>query len=173
MAAWNTLPATRLITTANTPTGQAVFTSDQTIADFYPFGPQASGFARLHSRLSVPVNNASEPPASVANQIPKCPPQGLVFCVSDFPPGGSSPMHRTLTLDYGIVMEGEIVLRLENGEEKTAKRGDVVVQRGVNHQWINRGSEVCRMMCVMVAAQKVVLDDGSVLEESFTPPGKP
>jgi quercetin dioxygenase-like cupin family protein len=63
-------------------------------------------------------------------------------------------------------MSGEIVLRLDGGEEKTIKAGDFIVQRGVNHQWINRTAEICRIMVVMVASQKIVLEDGTALEET-------
>jgi quercetin dioxygenase-like cupin family protein len=75
-------------------------------------------------------------------------------------------MHRTQSLDYAAVMSGEIVLRLDGGEEKTVKAGEYIVQRGVNHEWINRSSEVCRMLFVMIGAEKIVLDDGRVLEET-------
>ena len=75
-------------------------------------------------------------------------------------------MHRTLSLDYAAVISGEIVLRLDGGEEKTIRAGEFIVQKGVNHEWINRGSEVCRMMFVMVGAEKIVLGDGRVLEET-------
>jgi len=74
-------------------------------------------------------------------------------------------MHRTLTLDYAAVMKGEIVLKLDSGEEKVIREGEFMVQRGTNHQWLNRGSEVCRMLVVMVAAEKVVTENG-VLEET-------
>jgi len=81
-------------------------------------------------------------------------------------------MHRTLSLDYAVVLSGEIVLRLEGGEEKTVKAGEFIVQRGVNHEWINRGSETCRMVFVMVGAEKIVTADGEVLEETvFKKPG--
>jgi len=75
-------------------------------------------------------------------------------------------MHRTLSLDYAAVMKGEIVLKLDSGEETVIREGEFLVQRGTNHQWLNRGSEVCRMLVVMVAAEKVVTENGSVLEET-------
>lgn len=75
-------------------------------------------------------------------------------------------MHRTQSLDYAAVISGEIVLRLDSGEEKMVKAGEFIVQRGVNHEWINRGKEVCRVMFVMVGAQKIVLDNGTALEET-------
>jgi len=63
-------------------------------------------------------------------------------------------------------MSGEIVLRLDGGEEKIVRAGEFIVQRGVNHEWINRSNEVCRAMTVMVGAQKIVLEDGKELEET-------
>jgi quercetin dioxygenase-like cupin family protein len=75
-------------------------------------------------------------------------------------------MHRTQSLDYIVVVEGEIVLRLDGGEERTVRRGECVVQGGVNHEWVNCGDGVCRMVVVMVGAEKVVLGDGRELAET-------
>ena len=74
-------------------------------------------------------------------------------------------MHRTLSQDYGAVISGEIVMRLDGGEETTLRAGDFVVGRGVNHEWHNRSDQVCRIVVVMVAAEKVVLEDGTELGE--------
>jgi naringenin degradation protein FdeH len=66
----------------------------------------------------------------------------------------SSPhplMHRTESVDYGVVMEGEIVLVLDDSEVPL-KRGDVVIQRGTNHAWANRGSRPARVAFVLVDA---------------------
>ena len=48
-------------------------------------------------------------------------------------------MHRTVSLDYGVVLEGEVELVLDSGETRLMKRGDVSVQRGTNHAWRNMG----------------------------------
>jgi mannose-6-phosphate isomerase-like protein (cupin superfamily) len=64
----------------------------------------------------------------------------------------SSPhplMHRTESIDYGIVIEGEMTLVLDDSEV-TLKPGDVVVQRGTNHAWSNRGSVPCRMAFILL-----------------------
>jgi mannose-6-phosphate isomerase-like protein (cupin superfamily) len=58
-------------------------------------------------------------------------------------------MHRTETVDYGIVIDGEITLVLDDSEIPLHK-GDVVIQRGTNHSWANRSSEPCRMLFMLV-----------------------
>jgi len=75
-------------------------------------------------------------------------------------------MHRTLSLDYAAVISGEIVVRLDGGEEKTVRAGEFFVQRGTNHELINRSQDVCRIMVVMVASEKIVLEDGKELDET-------
>jgi mannose-6-phosphate isomerase-like protein (cupin superfamily) len=58
-------------------------------------------------------------------------------------------MHRTETIDYGIVLEGEIVLIMDKGET-TVRAGDIVVQRGTNHGWSNRTNHNCRIAFILV-----------------------
>ncbi|MBT1687631.1 cupin domain-containing protein [Dawidia soli] len=58
-------------------------------------------------------------------------------------------MHRTQTVDYGIVLEGEITMVLDRGET-TLQAGDVVIQNGTNHAWANRSGKICRMAFVLI-----------------------
>jgi mannose-6-phosphate isomerase-like protein (cupin superfamily) len=58
-------------------------------------------------------------------------------------------MHRTETVDYGVVIEGEVTLVLDDSEVQL-KPGSVVVQRGTNHAWANRSGRPCRMLFVLV-----------------------
>ena len=58
-------------------------------------------------------------------------------------------MHRTETVDYAVVLEGEIVMLLDD-EEVHLKAGDVVIQRGTNHAWSNRSGKPCRMLYVLI-----------------------
>ncbi|OCL03254.1 hypothetical protein AOQ84DRAFT_356994 [Glonium stellatum] len=164
MSSTNQLAPPRLVVTTHDAAGTSIFASDQQITQFAPFGPKGSSFARFHSRLAVPVSNTALPPAELANVLPRCPPSGVLFCTTDIPPGTTVPTHRTLTQDYIAVMQGEIVLTLDGGEEKTVRAGEFIVQRGSNHGWINRSEEVCRLMCVLVASEQIVLADGKVLE---------
>jgi uncharacterized cupin superfamily protein len=62
-------------------------------------------------------------------------------------------IHRTRSIDYVIVLEGEIDLLLDEGEVRLGA-GDVVVQRGTNHAWINRGNAVCRLGMVFIDAEE-------------------
>lgn len=66
--------------------------------------------------------------------------------------GGGGMMHKTESLDYGIVLEGEIVLVVDEGEV-ALRQGDVVIQRGANHAWSNRSGRNCRMAFFMVDAR--------------------
>ena len=104
------------------------------------------------------------------------PPGGSVFRIVDFPPlgpevdklsndhlhhqlGGEAPkrglppshpfMHRTRTIDYAIVMEGEIDMLLDDSEIHL-KAGDVLVQQGTNHAWVNRGKDICRIAFILI-----------------------
>ena len=67
--------------------------------------------------------------------------------------GGASErhafMHRTETVDYGIVLEGELVLIMDEGET-TVRAGDIVIQRGTNHGWANRSDKPCRIAFILI-----------------------
>jgi mannose-6-phosphate isomerase-like protein (cupin superfamily) len=66
--------------------------------------------------------------------------------------GANAPhpfMHRTQTIDYGIVLEGELVLILDKGET-TVRAGDIVIQRGTNHAWANRSDRNCRIAFILI-----------------------
>ena len=58
-------------------------------------------------------------------------------------------MHRTETIDYGIVLEGEVTLILDVGET-LVRAGDIVVQRGTNHGWANRSGKTCRIAFILI-----------------------
>jgi mannose-6-phosphate isomerase-like protein (cupin superfamily) len=61
-------------------------------------------------------------------------------------------MHRTATVDYGIVLEGEMTLVVDQGEV-TIKTGDIIIQRGTNHAWANRSGKSCRMAFILIDGQ--------------------
>jgi quercetin dioxygenase-like cupin family protein len=76
---------------------------------------------------------------------------GTRFSVLDIPPGNSPFMHRTETLDYIIVVEGEIEMDTD-GTTVKLKAGDMVIQRGTHHAWVNRSDKRARIAVVLVDA---------------------
>jgi quercetin dioxygenase-like cupin family protein len=80
------------------------------------------------------------------------PANGTRFCVITFPPGNPGRMHRTETIDYVIVMQGELDMEMDDSVVKL-KAGDIMVQRGTNHAWVNRGKEVARAAFVLIDAK--------------------
>lgn len=91
---------------------------------------------------------------------------GTVCRVVDFAPGFDCMMHRTQSLDYGIVLEGTIDLVLDSGEVQTMHRGDVAVQRATMHAWRNNSkSQWARMIFVLQDCQSVVLGDSLLKED--------
>lgn len=78
--------------------------------------------------------------------------RGSIFRVVDFPPGAKGEMHRTRSIDYGIVIEGEIDMLLPDGEVHL-RAGDVLVQQATDHAWENRGEANCRIAFVLIGAK--------------------
>jgi mannose-6-phosphate isomerase-like protein (cupin superfamily) len=62
-------------------------------------------------------------------------------------------MHRTRTIDYVVILSGEIEMLLDDSEIHL-KAGDVVVQRATNHAWVNRGDQPCRVAFVLIDAKE-------------------
>lgn len=89
-------------------------------------------------------------------------PNGTVFRVIEFEPGNAQRIHRTNSLDYACILSGEIDMELEQGESIRLTAGDVIVQRGTIHNWINRSSAPCVIAFVLMAAAPVTIE-GKVL----------
>jgi mannose-6-phosphate isomerase-like protein (cupin superfamily) len=71
----------------------------------------------------------------------------------DWRPGKHPGMHRTETVDYAIVLEGEIWAVMDEGET-LLRAGDVLIQRGTNHAWANRSSQTARIAFVLIDGQR-------------------
>lgn len=91
---------------------------------------------------------------------------GTVCRIVDFAPGYDCMMHRTQSLDYGVVLEGSIELVLDSGERQLMQRGDVAVQRATMHAWNNPSkTEWARMLFVLQDCKKLVLDGKAMRED--------
>lgn len=115
----------------------------------------------IWSNEGFPANNdGSEDPSG--RKIGTTIPNGVVFRVVSFGPGVAPRNHRTDSIDYAVVMSGEIDMVLDT-ETVRLKAGDVMVQRGTVHNWINNGSEPCVIAFTLVSA-KPVSAGGKTLE---------
>lgn len=100
-----------------------------------------------------PADNGSEADGG-AREVATTDPDGTVFRIVQFSPGVAPRVHRTDSIDYAVVISGEIDMELE-GETVHLRAGEVLVQRGTIHNWVNRGNEPCVIAFVLVAAQPV------------------
>lgn len=154
----------RRIVTGHDRRGRAVFRSIDTLTP-EPIPSGDANFATIWSTAEVPVNLNDETHGgdrAVGLTINR----GSVIRVVDMLPGGESPMHRTNSIDYGIVLAGEVELELDDGVVETCRAGDVIVQRGTIHLWRNTSdSEICRIVFALTEARGPYLHDSEPLEE--------
>lgn len=80
-------------------------------------------------------------------------PLGSIFRIVDFPAGTEGEMHRTRSIDYAVVLEGEIDMLLDEAVVHL-RAGDVLVQQATNHGWVNRGAANCRIAFVLLDAER-------------------
>ena len=109
-----------------------------------------------HDTVPVPID-ASEPDPTAGPVNFNLPEHGIRVRITDIPPtppGSDLFMHRTDSVDYLHVLEGEIVMQLDDDQhEVTLRKGDTIVQRATNHAWVNRSDKHCRLFIVMVAGR--------------------
>jgi len=169
----------RRVVTKLDPTGKAVVMIDERTALERPRGPTYVGNLWVTEASPSDYSGSTDRGKTKIGLMP--PKGGSVFRVVDFPPErealdhmgkgtmqdvvgaagtpakGIAPrhplMHRTRTLDYAIVMSGEIDMLVDEGEVHL-KAGDVVVQQATNHAWVNRGTQPCRIAFILLDAQE-------------------
>ncbi len=78
---------------------------------------------------------------------------GSVFRIIKFDPGVSGRRHVTESIDYALVLSGEIDMELEEGDEVHLKAGDILIQRATIHNWFNRGKEPCTIAFVLLGLE--------------------
>ncbi|MFD8725137.1 cupin domain-containing protein [Streptomyces sp. NPDC059629] len=139
----------RRIVTGHDETGVSVFLSDGP-PPVVSTAPDGAAFYEMWNTDSVPAAIAADEPEPTERDLTVPPaPGGTKIRVNEFPPGCVSPTHRTQTVDYGIVLDGEVVLVLDDSE-RVLRAGDVVIQRGTDHRWENRTDTVARMAFILV-----------------------
>ncbi|KAJ0419702.1 hypothetical protein BJY00DRAFT_302070 [Aspergillus carlsbadensis] len=158
----SSLNAVHCFITTHSADGKAVFHEPQSGTELVTAKRLGEAAFNVHYTTdSVPVKFANDEDLTAFYEQPTPIPialrNGSVLRMVDLAPGGQSPMHATNSLDYGVVIEGEVVLILEdfdNGPRRTLKVGDVSVQRGTSHAWRNGSStEWARMLYVLLDAE--------------------
>src|SRR5262245_47413646 len=144
-------PPYRRVVTGHDAAGRAVIRSDATFrTDVIPSGDAA--FSLVWTTPTVPVDN-DDPVDGRDRNAGLTLGGGSVIRVVDMLPGGESPMHRTNSIDYGIVLSGEVELGLDDGVVTRIGPGSIVVQRGTMHSWRNPSDSVpCRIVFVLIEA---------------------
>jgi quercetin dioxygenase-like cupin family protein len=147
----------RRIVTGHDAAGRATILSDvQFRPEPIPGGDAA--FSLVWTTPHVPVDN-DDPVDGRERNAGLTLDGGSVIRVVDMLPGGESPMHRTNSIDYGIVLSGEVELELDDGVKTSVGPGSIVVQRGTVHLWRNPSASVpCRIVFVLIEAKPVTIN---------------
>ena len=141
----------RRVVTGHDESGRSVFLSDGPAPQHQDMSRPGVDFYEVWSTTSEPAAITAAEAEEPSGRRPTLGPDGpgSVLRVIDFQPGGVPRMHRTRTVDYGIVLEGEIWAVLE-GTETVLRAGDICVQRGTNHAWHNRSDQVARVAFILM-----------------------
>jgi uncharacterized protein YaiE (UPF0345 family) len=176
----NLRPLSRFITTHDTDS-KARFSSQ--LSEELPVSILNEGeysFGLAYTSETFPADLTQDKDISLYEKNLACPPgltisTGTVCRIVDVGPGVESAMHRTISLDYGVVLEGQFELSLDSGETRILKRGDVAVQRGTNHAWKNVTPDIevdgqkvgawARMLYVLSPCLPIEFGDEGQLEE--------
>ena len=142
----------RRVVTGHDAEGRAKVLIDETVTNAAETRPGAVATV-IWSSEGFPVDNdGSEDPSN--KKIGTTIPGGTVFRVVSFGPGVAPRNHRTDSIDYAVVMSGELDMVLDT-ETVHLKAGDILVQRGTVHNWINNGTEPCVIAFTLVSAKPV------------------
>ena len=151
------LPPVRRIVTGHDAAGKAVVIEDRTLQGrFNPAG--TTSLTLVWTSVGAPVDN-DDATDGIDRNVDLTLPGGSVIRTVDMLPGTTAPMHRTSSLDYGIVLSGAIELILDDGATTLVEPGGIVIQRGTIHSWRNPSTEaIARVAFVLLDAKPVTVD---------------
>jgi quercetin dioxygenase-like cupin family protein len=147
-------PKIRRVVTGHDSQGKAIVKIDEVCTQFRESRP--NGYVcNIWTTDTQPADNSGQEDGGKREGAFTMIENGTVFRILDFQPGVQRRVHRTDSIDYIVVMSGEIDMELDEGESVHLKAGDVMVQRGTVHNWINRGTEPCVMAVILIHAKPV------------------
>lgn len=165
------LPSQSRYITDHDENGQSIFSSFSDKAVYESINPDMDFFIAYINNFPPDMNNFAD--LSNYKKVLEGPqpsitvPGGTVLRVCNFAPGSTTAMHRTLSLDYGIVVEGEVELVLDSGETRLLKVGDIAVQRGTMHAWRVPGRDKWSRMIFILQDSKPLQIGGKVLRDEY------
>jgi quercetin dioxygenase-like cupin family protein len=142
----------RRVVTGHDASGRAVVKIDEIPKNLTSGRPRQMACV-VWTTESFPVDNTGDADAGL-RQVGTTLNNGTVFRVVEFAPGVAPRVHRTDSIDYAVVMSGEIDMEIDDSVVHL-KAGDVLVQRGTIHNWVNRGTQPCVIAFVLIDAKPV------------------
>jgi quercetin dioxygenase-like cupin family protein len=142
----------RRVVTGHDANGKACVSIDERVSNVAPLREGANASV-IWSTEGFPADNDATEDGAL-RKVSTAHANGTVFRVIEFAPGVKPRNHRTDSIDYAVVLSGEIDMDLD-GTEVRLKAGDVLVQRGTIHNWFNRGTEPCVIAFVLIASKPV------------------
>ena len=142
----------RRVITGHDANGKAIVMIDETAKNVFSGRPGANA-TNVWTTQGFPVINdgtADEGQRKAGTTLEN----GTIFRMIEFAPGVAARNHRTDSIDYIVVLKGEIDMELDDSVVHL-KEGDVMVQRGTIHNWVNRGPESCFLAVILIAAKSV------------------
>ena len=143
----------RRVITGHDANGKAIVTIDEVATHLFQGRPGATG-CNVWTTEGFPANNDGSEDAGQRKGVTTTIPNGTIFRILEFAPGLAPRNHRTDSIDYIVCMSGEIDMELDDTTVHL-RAGDVMVQRGTIHNWINRGTEPCVLAVILIAAKSV------------------
>jgi quercetin dioxygenase-like cupin family protein len=143
----------RRVVTGHDAKGRAKVEIDEIAHNVINSRPGASSSV-IWSTKGFPVDNDGFNDPTAAD-IQTTIDNGSVFRIVYYAPGVSPRNHRTDSIDYAVVISGEIDMELDDGVVVHLKAGDVLVQRGTIHNWVNNGKEPCVIAFALISAKPV------------------
>jgi len=142
----------RRVVTGHDANGRAVVKIDEVSKNIISSRPGASACV-VWTTESFPVNNTGDADEGLRKTGTTLK-NGTVFRIVEFGPGVAPRNHRTDSIDYAVVVSGEIDMEMDDSVVHL-KAGDVLVQRGTIHNWVNRGSQPCVIAFILIDAKPV------------------
>lgn len=152
----------RRVVTGHDASGGAVVKIDEIAKNLVSSRPGATACV-VWTTEGFPVDNTGEEDAGLRKTGTTLD-DGTVFRILELAPGVTPRNHRTDSIDYAVVMSGEVDMELDDRTVRL-KAGDVLVQRGTIHNWVNRGTEPCVIAFVLIAAKPVTVGDKVLLAQ--------